>query len=405
MAEERAHALLSASSAKRWMNCPPSARLAETFPEEESEYAKEGTLAHSICELKLRKLYIEPGMPERTYKSKLNKLKKEPLYQQEMDRFTDDYVEYVQKIAMESPVAPFVSIEKKVDYSHVAPEGFGTADCIIIYGNCCHVIDFKYGKGIPVSAEGNPQMALYAIGAIAAYGLLYPIEHVHQHVIQPRLNNFSHWQTTLKELNDWAEILVKPAAIQAFAGEGEFRQGAWCDDCFCCVSGCCRHRADENLSLEEYIDPIQGGMKLPPLLSDEEVGNILQRAQNLAKWVKKMEQHALNELLKGNVVPGWKIVEGRSNRKITDTTAAYKELVGAGYKKALLYNQTPVSLTEAERLISKEDYENILANYIEKPPGAPTLAPETDKRQAYRPGTTAEEDFGGANAYKEEQPC
>lgn len=399
--EERAHALLSASSAKKWINCPPSARLEEQFEEQSSTFADEGSLAHEICELKLRKTFLEP-MGDKTYKTALNKFKKHELYNPEMERYTEDYLDYVKTIAMSYDTTPTIAVEKKVDYSHVAPEGFGTADCIILHGNEIHVVDFKYGKGVPVNASGNPQMALYAAGAVAAYSIFYPIEKVYFHIVQPRINNFSKWETTVSELQKWCDVIVKPAAELAYKGEGKFKQGEWCDGCFCNASGCCRARADENMSLMEYANPETGNLPESPLLTNDEIGAILSKAQYLAKWVKKLEAYALSELLKGNLVPGWKAVAGRSNRVITDADAAYKELIKAGYKKAVLYNQVPVTLTEAEKLISKEDYNDILAKYIERPAGKPTLAPETDKREAIQLRPTAEDAFGGDNAYKEE---
>ncbi len=400
-AVERDHALLAASSSKRWINCPPSARIADSIPEKTSDYAEEGTLAHSLSELKLRRIFTEP-MTEKAYKSQLNKMKKNRLWADEMERCSDAYVEYIQKIAFGCQTKPSVSIEKKVDYSHVAKEGFGTSDCIILYGTTLHVIDYKHGKGIPVSAVDNPQMSLYAIGAMKAYEMLYNIEEVHLHVIQPRLNNFSAWTTTAAYLKQWAEEVVRPAAELAFKGEGYFTQGDWCDGCFCPIAGSCRARMEENMQLESYISPVDGELQLPPVLSSDEVGKILVRAQNLAKWVKKLEGFALDELMKSNPVPGWKLVEGRSNRQITDIDAAFKELQKAGYKKAMLYEPKPIPLTGVEALITKEDYNGILANYIEKPKGAPTLALETDKRKEYQIGTTAAEDFGGENSYKEE---
>lgn len=408
---ERTHALLSPSSAKRWLNCPPSARLCETFPDKESDAAKEGTLAHDIAELKLRKLFTEPGMTEQVYKRQMNKFKKHELYNPEMERYTDEYVEYVQKIAYGYSVVPTVTFEKQVDYSHIVPEGSGYTDCIILCGNDLHVIDFKYGKGILVSAkeekagqelaEGNPQMALYAIGAIRAYGMFYLIENVHFHIVQPRLKNFSTWDTTAKELEAWGEY-VKGVAEQAYKGEGKFKQGPWCDDNFCAAAGCCRQRAKENLELEGIKDAVTGELPLPPVLSNEEVGEILGRAQYLSKWVKKLEAFALSALVSGETVPGWKIVEGRSNRSFADATDAMKKLQEAGYKKALLFNQVPLSVTEAEALVSKEDYTNILLPCIVRPKGKPTLAPEADKRPAYQVKPSAEEAFGGENVYKED---
>lgn len=407
MSEERDHALLSASSAKKWIHCPPSARLEETFPDEISEAAEEGTLAHSFCELKLRKLFIEPGMPDKTYKAELNKLKKDTRYNPEMDRFTDDYVAYIQKIAYGYPATPYISVEKKIDYSHVAPEGFGTADCIILCGSDLHVVDFKYGKGVVVSAEENPQMGLYAIGALAAYSLIYPINQIMFHIVQPRVHNFSSWKTTAKDLQGWVDTVVKPKAMLAFKGEGEFCQGTWCDEGFCKAAGQCRHRMNENMVvIQKELNPVTGKLKSENLISNEEIGKILPLLQLVSPWIKKVEKAALNKLLSDEAVPGWKLVEGRSNRELTDVTKAFKDLIAAGYKKAMLYEQKPLALTEVEKLITKEDYTTILSPYIAKPKGKPTLAPENDKRTVYQKDSTPEEDFGGENHYKEEQtPC
>lgn len=400
--KEQAHALLSASASERWLQCPPSARLEEQFPDKTSDYAAEGTLAHEMCELKLRRIFTEPGMPDRTFNTRMNKLKKQELYQPEMLRFTDEYVDYIKEIAYSYPSAPYVAVEKQVDYGHVAREGFGTADCIILYGNEIHVIDFKYGTGVPVSAYGNPQLLLYAVGAVAAYSMIFDIHQVHLHVIQPRLKNFTEWSLPISALKDW-EHFVKERADLAWDGKGDFHQGKWCR--FCRASAVCRHRKDENLSLDAYGTTDEHGSvshPLPPVISNEEVGQILARAQHLADWVKKLERYALEALVKGEAVPGWKIVEGRSNRVITDTDAAYAELQKAGYAEALLYDQVPVTLTAVEKLISKEDHAKILSRYIEKPKGKPTLVPASDKRPEYRQETSAEEAFGGSNTYQEE---
>ncbi|MCI8940962.1 MAG: DUF2800 domain-containing protein [Dorea sp.] len=405
MAEKkRAHAFLSASSAKKWLNCTPSARLEETIPDSTSKSAEEGTLAHSICELKLRKLFTEQGMTSQTYNRRMNKLKKDKLYQPEMDKHTDTYVEYIQQLAYSFPAAPSVAVEKELDYGDYAPEGFGTADCIVISGTECYVIDFKYGQGVHVYAEGNPQMSLYALGALSAYGMIYPIHEVTLVIIQPRLNNISEWKTTADYLRTWGGEIVKPKATLAFKGEGDFCQGEWCDNSFCRASAICGHRAKENMSIEQdYLDPVTGRYDLPPVIDNSMVGAILERAQNLAKWVKKLERYALEELVNGNAIPGWKIVEGRSNREFTDIDKAYEALIEAGYKKELLYDQVPVPLTKAEKQISKEDYNNVLAKFIIKPKGKPTLALESDKRPVYEKQPSAEEAFGGENSYKEEQ--
>ncbi|MGN0384577.1 MAG: DUF2800 domain-containing protein [Lachnospiraceae bacterium] len=403
--EEKSHALLSASGAKKWMNCPASARLEEKIPDEESEYAAEGTLAHSICELKLTKLFIDRNMSEKTYKTRMNKLQKDPLYQKEMDGYTDLYVEHVMEVANSFPAPPTVAVEKRLDYSNWAPEGFGTGDCVLIYGVELHVFDFKYGKRVVVSAEENPQLKCYGLGAIKEYSMIYPISKVVLHIVQPRTGNISTWETSRAALEEWGENELKPAAQKAYAGGGECIPGPWCDEGFCKLRATCRARANANLSLMDVAvsrDSTNGTiMNLPPALSNMEVGAILKKAQFLASWVKKLESFAQKEILAGREVPGWKLVEGRSNRSLSDQDKAFVELMQAGYEEAVLYEKVPITLTKLEELVSKE-HKEILKKYITKPQGKPTLAPEDDKRPAMVLQVTAEEAFGGANTYKKE---
>lgn len=401
--EERAHALLGASSAKKWLNCTPSAKLEETMEDTTSDSAEEGTLAHSVCELKLSRLFTDTNMTQRTFTGKFNKLKKEKHYNAEMDGFTDKYVEYISQIAYGYQTAPYVAIEKRVDYGNYAKDGFGTSDCIILSGEECHVIDFKYGKGVAVSAEGNPQMGLYALGVLNAYGIIYPIKRVTMHIVQPRLSNYSSWQTSRDELVAWGNAVVKPKAELAYAGAGEYKQGDWCDSGFCKAAGTCRKRAEENMAVGE-TNPIDGKLKLPPLLNNKEVGDILEQAQFLAAWVKKLEAFALKEMENGNKVDGWKLVEGRSNRVIAELDTVLKKLMDAGYDKAILYNTEPLAMTRLESVIDGEDWKSIVSPSIIKPPGKPTMALETDPREEYKLKPTAEEAFGGENSFhKEEQ--
>lgn len=410
--EKKAHALLSASSAKKWIHCPPSAMLEASLPDENSAYAEEGTLAHSICELKLSKLFTDKNMTERTYKSRLKKLQGSELYQTEMENYTDEYADYVSEIAFSFPVVPFIRIEETVHYSSWAPEGFGTVDCLIIYGSDMHVIDFKYGKGVPVKAEGNYQLSLYALGAYQEYGFLFNIENVHLHIIQPRIPNNSSWSTSMKELLVWGEKVVKPAAEKAIKGEGEFRPADYCSgdkenycrEGFCKAYGRCRATAEKNMSLfEDAWDKQRNSRRIPPMMTWEEVGQLLKKAMFLKSWVENLEKLSLERIVSGGEVPGWKIIEGRSNRTITDPDAAFKELMEAGYEEAVLYDRKPVPLGILEKLISKEDKQNILAKHITKPKGKPTLAPEDDARPAMvLQQVSAEEAFGGGNLYKEE---
>lgn len=377
------HALLAASGARRWLTCTPSARLEETLPDSTSEYAAEGSLAHEIAELKLRKAFTEPMGP-RAFNNRLKKLKEKPLYQDEMLKHTDTYLEYVSGIVHQFDAPPYIAVEKKLDYSPYAPEGFGTGDCIIIGANTLHVIDFKYGKGVPVSAEDNPQMKLYALGAYIAYSFLYAISAVKVAIVQPRLDSISEYELSVEDLLAWGES-IKPIAAKAFAGEGEFVPGDHCR--FCRAKALCRARAEFNTSLEEYKQ-----MK-PPLISNEEVGQILERAQNLAAWVKALEEYALAECLAGNEIPGWKAVHGRSKREFTDVDAAFKVLTTNGIEEVMLYNKEPLSLAKVEELLGKPRFKELLASFVNSPPGKPTLAPLSDKREAIKRSSAAE-DFG-----------
>lgn len=402
MAEaKREHALLSASSAHKWLYCTPSARLEAELPDTAGEAAAEGTLAHSICELKLSKIFTDQNMSARTYSSRMKKLQKEELYNPEMDRFTDEYVDYVKELAYSFPTAPTIMLEKRLDYGNWAKDGFGTGDCVLLQGSQMHIIDFKYGKGVPVSPEGNPQLALYALGALGEFGFIYPVEKVVLHIVQPRINNTACWETTKKELLAWGEY-VKGKAALAYEGAGEFVEGKYCDSCFCKIAGTCRKRAENNMALmKKAWDDENNRAVQPATLSNEEVGQILKDAQFLAGWIKKLEDYALKTIVAGGEIPGWKTVEGRSNRAFTDTEAAIQAAVQAGYDEALFYERKPVTLTAAEQIIEKDTWNKVIVPFITKPPGKPTLAPADDKRPAYNVKPTAEDAFGGANKYQE----
>ena len=377
------HALLSASSAERWINCPPSARLTENMPDTESPHAAEGTLAHSLAELKVRKKF--ENMRKSEYDKRLGEIRKEPLYAPEMDGHTDTYLDCILKAAHGyNKVKPYVVAEKRLDYSAYAPGGFGTCDCAMLCKNDLHIFDFKYGKGVPVSAEDNPQLKLYALGALAEYGFLYDIQSVILHIIQPRLDNISDFTIEVDALTAWGNS-IRPAAELAYKGEGEFKCGDHCR--FCKAKAICRARAEDFFTLEASAE-------LPKeLLSDHEIGEILERASRLKNWVSEVEEYVLSELLSGKSVEGWKAVEGRSNRKITDIDAAFEVLKKEGYDEALLYERKPITLTELEKLVTKKKLEELIGSMIDKPRGKPTLAPESDKRKPYAPDL--KEMFGG----------
>lgn len=375
------HAFLSASGAHRWMHCTPSAMLEKQFPDNAGSYAAEGTLAHSLAELKLRKQF--EIMKPSEYKQKLAAIQANELYQPEMDGYTDTYVDYIRSLCMAFPAIPYVVIEKRLNFSHIVPGGFGTGDCVILYGDTLHICDLKYGKGVPVSAENNPQLRLYALGAIHEYSLLYDVKEVQMHVIQPRRDNVSTDTLTADALRQWGDS-VKPLAEQATSGTGEFHAGDWCR--FCRAKAQCRARAVQMLEI--------GKKRKDALLSDAEIGEILTAAQSLQSWVKSLEEYAEKQLISGKEIPGWKLVEGRSNRTITDTDAAFQVLEQSGYDEALLYERKPLTLTALEKLCGKKHLADLIGEYIIKPPGKPTVVPVTDKRRPYAK-KKVEDMFGG----------
>lgn len=379
-----AHAILSASGASKWMACTPSARLEEQFPDSTSEYAKEGTLAHELCELKVRKNLIEP-MHTRTYNSKLKKLKEHELWQDEMDKHTDTYLEYIQGLVHSYNCTPAVMVEKKVDFSSYVPDGFGTADCIIIAEGTLHVIDFKYGKGVAVSAENNPQMKLYGLGAYLEYSFLYAISKVKMTIVQPRLDDISECEISTTELMEWAEEVVKPLADMAYKGEGTYIAGNHCK--FCRAKATCRERARMNLEVAKF------DFKKPPLLSDEEVGEALKQAQDLAKWAEDLKDYALAESLKGKLIPGWKAVEGRGSRVFTDNEEALKVLIGSGIDETMLYERKQLTLAQIEKVLGPKQFKELVGNMVEKSPGKPTLVLDTDKREAITNEDSIKNDF------------
>lgn len=383
-----AHALLGPSGASRWMACPPSARLTENLPDTESDFAKEGSLAHEIAELKLKKKIVDPGISTRKFNSEMKKLKENEFYQEEMQGYTDDYVEFIQEQMCSCEAAPFVVVEQRVDFSEYVPEGFGTSDCIILSGNTLHVIDFKYGKGVPVYAEENKQMLLYALGAYLGYNFLYDIKHIKMSIVQPRISNFSSWECDLDYLLTFAkEARIK--ADMAFKGEGELNSGKHCQ--FCGLNATCRQRAKDNLGLEAYE------FKEPPELSNEEVGEVLRRAENLAQWIKKLKDYALSECLAGNEIDGWKAVNGRGTRVFSDIDWAIDVLKENGIKEELLCERKFLTLAQMEKVIGKKEFNDLVGHLIVTNEGAPTLVESSDKRKAITNRIKAEDEFSAVS--------
>ena len=359
------HAVLSASGSHRWLNCTPSARLELEFENTGSEAAREGTAAHALCEHKLKRaLHMRSRRPASDYDS------------DEMEECTDAYVDFVMEqyeAAKQVCEDPVILIEQRLDFSCYVPDGFGTGDCLIISDDRLHIIDFKYGMGVLVEAEGNPQMKLYALGALAVYDALYDIREVSMTIFQPRRENVSTWTIPVEDLKAWAENELKPRAKMAYDGEGEYLPGEWCTFCRAAVK--CRARAEEKLKLA------QTEFRMPPLLTDAEIEEILAVLPDLTKWANEIAAYALDAALNhGKEWNGFKVVEGRSVRKYRDEAAVAEAAKEAGYKD--IYRQSLIPLTEMQRLMGKDKFEEILGGLITKAPGRPTLVPKSDKRPA-----------------------
>ena len=369
------HAVLSASGSHRWLNCTPSARLELEFENTTSEAAREGTAAHALCEHKLKKfLKKRSKRPVSDYNS------------DEMEECTDAYAEFVMEQyeeAKKSCKDPVLLIEQKLDFSCYVPEGFGTGDCIIISDDKLHIIDFKYGQGIFVEAEHNPQMMLYALGALEIYDALYDIKEVAMTIFQPRRENVSTWTIPIEELKAWAEEELKPKARMAYDGEGEYLPGEWCTFCKAAVK--CRARAEEKMKLARLE------FKMPPLLTDAEIEEVLNVLPDLTKWANEIIAYASEAAIHhGKEWNGFKVVEGRSNRKYRDELLVAEAAREHGYTD--IYRQTLIPMTEMQKLMGKSTFEEILGDLIYKPPGKPTLVPNTDKRPAMNV-TNAENEF------------
>lgn len=379
------HALLSASSAHRWLHCTGSPLLEKEFPDTTSVYAQEGTLAHELCELKLKK--YTTVMPKGTYTRAHNKIMKSELWQNEMEGTSETYLEYVKGIMLSCEIAPAVLIEKRVDFSRYVPEGFGTADCLILAGDTLHVIDYKHGKGVVVDADHNPQMMLYALGAMSELSLLYRFKFVHMTIVQPRVNNISEFTMTADELTEWGESVVKPKAEAAISGNGEFEAGDWCR--FCRAKRQCKTRYESNDSLYPELSERHD----PRLITLAELGEYLKRGKDMAAWLEDMKEYALSESLAGAEVPGWKAVEGRGSRAFTDTDEAVDTLIKNGIDESVLYERRVLTLAQMEKAVGKKAFGELVGDLVVKNPGKPTLVEESDKRPRITNQPTAADVF------------
>ena len=369
----KAHAILSASSSHRWLHCPPSARLSENYEDKGSDYAAEGTDAHTLCEHKLR---LALGMDTEDPTENLT------WFNEEMDDCATGYAAYILEQVEAAKLAcadPIVLIEQRVDFSRWVESGFGTADCILIADGILQVCDFKHGRGILVEADENPQMMCYALGALELFDGIYDIHTVCMTIYQPRRDNVSTYNLPKDELYRWADTVLKPTADLAFAGKGSFLCGEWCG--FCKAKYDCRARAEANLDLARY------DFKVPPLLEDEEVEEILAHVDDLVAWATDIREYALQQAISGKTWNAWKLVEGRSNRRYTDEIAVAEVVSHAGFDP---YERKVISVTALQKVLGKPRFDELLSPYIEKPQGKPTLVPTSDKRPAM---STAKNDF------------
>lgn len=397
------HAELSASSSSRWLNCTAAPRFEDNFPDETSEYAEEGTLAHQFSEIAAQ--YNFNLITKRKKNSQIKKLQKEPLYKDEMLTTSEFYAQYLFDKSLTFAQKPYEALEVRVDFSDYVPEGFGTCDCIMIGGDTLHITDYKHGKGVPVSAEGNSQMRLYALGALKKYSPIFgdAIKKVSMAIVQPRIaEDVSEETLTVEQLIEWGNW-VKPIAEKAYYGMGEFHSGIWCR--FCKGKAVCKARAENYTALEDFKDfDIEGklseadvltrenainlGAEVPGILSDAEVGDLLIRGAELVQWYDDLRNYALGAILDGKEIPGWKAVEGKSNRAFTDESAAIQKLKDSGYEEEKLYKpKEALSLSNLEKLVGKKKFAELVGEFITKPHGKPTLASENDKRAVYSPAS------------------
>ena len=367
------HAVLSASSSERWLNCPPSARLCENYPDRSSDYAAEGTDAHTLCEFRLKQAL---GLPAK------NPIEDLGWYNEEMDECAAAYTAYVMELveaAKQSGSTPTVLIEQRVDFSRWVESGFGTVDCAVIANRVLNIVDYKHGQGVEVSAVDNSQMKLYALGALEIVDYIYDIDEIQMSIFQPRKSNVSVFRISRTSLLDWADTELTQKAQLAFEGKGEFCCGEWCR--FCKAKAECRERANANLALAQLE------FQLPALLDDEEIAEILGKLDSLVSWATDVKEYALQQAISGKAWTGWKLVEGRSNRRYTNENAVIAAVLQAGYDP---YEKKILGITAMQKALGKSRFEELLSPYIEKPQGKPTLVPESDKRPAMN---TAKNDF------------
>ncbi len=385
-----AHAILSPSGASRWLACTPSARLEQQFPDIAGQAAAEGTLAPALGELLIRRRAGEIAEPD--YLETLHGIETDPLYDAAMLEHADNYAVYVLEqfyAAKAHTPGALLMLEQRLDLRAYVPEGFGTGDAIVVADDTLTLIDLKYGKGVPVSAHENKQMMLYALGALHLFDAAFRISHVRMVIYQPRLDSISEYEISVEDLTAWANDYLRPRAALAFAGEGEFAPGDACR--FCKAKASCKALADYNLQLARH------DFRSPELLTDEDVADILSRADLFTSWIGAVTDHALHmAVTAGKRWPGYKLVEGRSVRKYTDTGAIMAALTAAGIPTHTFIKPAELQpITALEKAIGKDNFSKYAGPYVMKPPGKPALVPASDKRPELNTTEAAMADFAG----------
>lgn len=379
------HAKLSASGSEKWMTCTPSAKMEEPFPDEQSVFSAEGTFAHAVFEQELNNFLgrpVDPLDPEECEKYDTKDLR---------DHVHSAVEAVIQRIQEAYSVCkdPKILIEQRLDFSAWVPEGFGTGDAVIITDDLIEVMDLKYGKGIVVDAVNNSQMRLYGLGAYNEMAHLYDIKRVRMTILQPRLNNYPVEEMPIDKLLDWARDEVKPKAKLAWAGEGDLVAGAHCSDCFCRARFQCPERAKVAYELAQQ----DFALKEPKLLTVQQLSEVLSKADMAIDWLNDVKAYALKQAERGETVPGYKLVEGRSNRKYSDQDAVAERLISAGIDEALIYEKSLLGITAMEKVLGKKEFARLLEELVVKPAGKPTLVPEGDKRPALTAAASADADF------------
>lgn len=367
------HAILSPSASNIWLRCTRAPRMCENIPDQQTDYARQGTQAHTLCQYKLEKAL---GYDVKDPRAELD------LLDEEMESCSDDYVQFVMQLLTEMRQTcsdPVILIEQRLDFSEWVPGGFGYGDCILVADGAMHVIDFKYGEGVLVDARDNSQMMCYALGAINLLDNLYDINSVSMTIFQPRRENVSTWTQDKFELFGWADSVLKPAADLAYKGEGTFCAGEHCR--FCRARATCRARAEYNLELARY------DFAMPDTLEDDEISAILSKIDSLTSWAADIREYALTQALSGKHFEGFKVVNGRSVRRYTSETDVAKAVTDAGFDP---YERSILGITAMTKLLGKRRFEEILGQFVIKAPGKPTLVPESDKRM---PASSAKDDF------------